>query len=54
MNGTFLSVILFCFVIFSVTHIAFPEEDPYSILGVKRTASNIEIKRAYKKLARLW
>lgn len=30
------------------------ENDPYSILGVRRTASQAEIKRAYKNLAKEW
>lgn len=30
------------------------ENDPYAILGVRRTASQAEIKRAYKNLAKEW
>ena len=30
------------------------EEDLYDILGVRRSSNSIEIKKAYKKLARLW
>ena len=29
-------------------------DDPYEILGVKRGASNIEIKSAFRKLAKIW
>lgn len=31
-----------------------PDEDPYKILGVTRSASQADIKRAYKKMARNW
>ena len=29
-------------------------DDPYEILGVKRGASNTEIKSAFRKLAKIW
>ena len=35
------------------TH-AGPEMDPYKILGVTRTASQAEIKKVYKRLAKEW
>lgn len=31
-----------------------PEADPYKILGVTRTASQAEIKKVYKRLAKEW
>lgn len=35
------------------TH-AGPEMDPYKILGVTRSASQAEIKKVYKRLAKEW
>ena len=29
-------------------------DDPYEILGIKRGASNTEIKSAFRKLAKIW
>lgn len=31
-----------------------PEMDPYKILGVTRSASQAEIKKVYKRLAKEW
>lgn len=33
---------------------AVPEMDPYKILGVTRMASQAEIKKVYKRLAKEW
>lgn len=33
---------------------AAPEHDPYKILGVSRTASQADIKKAYKSLVKEW
>ena len=49
-------------VTFSLILLCFPlcldclgaDEDPYKILGVSRSASHADIKRAYKKMARNW
>lgn len=49
-------------VIFTLILLYFPsrldclgaDEDPYKILGVSRSASHADIKRAYKKMARNW
>ncbi|TKS77259.1 DnaJ -like protein subfamily C member 16 [Collichthys lucidus] len=58
MAGGRMSVQLAVVVVLSVlltgaTH-AGPEMDPYKILGVTRTASQAEIKKVYKRLAKEW
>lgn len=48
--------LLAVFVIVSSVHLAnaASDYDPYKILGVSKSASQAEIKRAYKNLAREW
>lgn len=58
MAGSKMSVPLAVVVVLSVlltgeTH-AGPEMDPYKILGVTRSASQAEIKKVYKRLAKEW
>lgn len=58
MAGERMSVQLAVVVVLSVlltgaTH-AGPEMDPYKILGVTRSASQAEIKKVYKRLAKEW
>lgn len=58
MTGPRMSLLLAVVVVLSVlptgsTH-AGPEMDPYKILGVTRSASQAEIKKVYKRLAKEW
>lgn len=58
MAGSKMSAPLALLVVLSVlltgaTH-AGPEMDPYKILGVTRSASQAEIKKVYKRLAKEW
>uniref|UniRef100_A0A3B3TT97 DnaJ homolog subfamily C member 16 n=1 Tax=Poecilia latipinna TaxID=48699 RepID=A0A3B3TT97_9TELE len=49
-------VTLAIFLLIITSHVVRPtnELDPYKVLGVSRRASQVEIKRAYKNLAREW
>uniref|UniRef100_A0A3B5MTQ4 DnaJ homolog subfamily C member 16 n=1 Tax=Xiphophorus couchianus TaxID=32473 RepID=A0A3B5MTQ4_9TELE len=49
-------VTLAIFLLIITSHVVQPtnEFDPYKVLGVSRRASHVEIKRAYKNLAREW
>lgn len=58
MTGSMMSLPLAVVVVLSVlltgaTH-AGPEMDPYKILGVTKSASQAEIKKVYKRLAKEW
>lgn len=58
MAGSKMSVPLAVVVVLSVLLTgatpAGPEMDPYKILGVTRSASQAEIKKVYKRLAKEW
>lgn len=49
-----LAVAVLLSVLLSGAAPAGPEMDPYKILGVTRSASQVEIKRVYKRLAKEW
>lgn len=58
MTGSKMSLPLAAALVLSVlltgeTH-AGPDMDPYKILGVTRSASQAEIKKVYKRLAKEW
>lgn len=46
-------VVVLLVLLTGATH-AGPEMDPYKILGVTRSASQVEIKKVYKRLAKEW
>lgn len=49
-----VTLVIFLFALSLQLADATAENDPYKILGVRRTASQAEIKRAYKNLAKEW
>lgn len=53
MSGPLAVAVLFSVLLTGATH-AGPEMDPYKVLGVTRTASQAEIKKVYKRLAKEW
>lgn len=53
MSGPLAVAVLLSVLLTGATH-AGPEMDPYKILGVTRSASQAEIKKVYKRLAKEW
>lgn len=49
-----LTVVVVVHVLLAGPLCAGPEMDPYKILGVTRSASQAEIKKVYKRLAKEW
>lgn len=48
-----MAVVVLSVLLAGSSHTA-PEMDPYKILGVTRSASQAEIKKVYKRLAKEW
>ena len=48
-----MALLIMCFLI-SLNAMTSDSFDPYAVLGVKREASEKDIRRAYKALARKW
>lgn len=49
-----VAVVLVLSVLLAGASHAGPEMDPYKVLGVTRSASQAEIKKVYKRLAKEW
>lgn len=50
----FIVIVLFSTIVFHCSFSADQDFNPYEVLGIPRTASEKDIRQAYKKLAKHW
>ena len=49
-----MKILLVGMCLMQLINVGYPEEDLYKVLGVKKSATSKEIKKAYKQLAKEW